>query len=131
MYTVKRIPGKKLSDTRWEILGPGAPEKPIASAAIANLIRGHLEDAAAELLRLKWLSIESVPKDGTEVLLDHTRHGVMLGNWDNGIWRVRSHAMTGSAFEDEVTHWMPKPESPVTYTEAAQHDAVGRAKDDA
>lgn len=49
MYTVKRIPGKKPSDTRWEILGPGAPKEPIASEAIANMIRGHLENAAAVL----------------------------------------------------------------------------------
>lgn len=49
IYTVKRIPGKKPSDNRWEILGPGAPEKSMASEVFAHQVRGYLEDAAAAI----------------------------------------------------------------------------------
>lgn len=77
----------------------------------------------------EWQSIESVPKDGTEVLL--------VWQWDSGLhkgttvmlaaWRCRAHShlsmdtdcpnelgcdMNWDAYGGQMTHWMPLPDPP-------------------
>ena len=63
------------------------------------------------------------PKDGTRILLYFTCHGWVTAEWDDPhdtdsyIWCVDDfkhgpYPVRGYV-DDEVTHWMPLPESPV------------------
>ena len=71
-------------------------------------------EKAEEALRVAgWQTIETAPKDGSDVLLSAANwHGdVLVGCWSFNGWRDRYDA-------DELapTHWMPLPPPPVRET---------------
>jgi hypothetical protein len=66
-----------------------------------------IENALGE--PLKWQSIDTAPRDGTEVLLTNPRPGaVCVGFWNGKSWD------DGDFYDDlgDFTHWMPLPEPP-------------------
>jgi hypothetical protein len=91
-----------------------APEPHWASGAV-----DLMEDAASALRQLleerKWKTIESAPKDGTEILIRGTAYSMLVpdpittvAKWDNGWWGNHHNAPDYT----NVTHWMPLPAPP-------------------
>ena len=60
-----------------------------------------------ERLRKGWQPIETVPKDGTDLLLYSPRWGMMVGLWA-GAWVQEE----GGPSYRGITHWMPLPDPP-------------------
>lgn len=74
----------------------------------------------------KWQSIETAPKDGTDILLaeiSHDRGQISYGEIDIGAWQKEPMSMdeegnsywywfTNFGRVQEPTHWMPLPEPP-------------------
>ncbi len=66
---------------------------------------------------MKWKSIDTANKDGSNILLlvgevvVEARWGVSNGDYNNPTWC----AVYGRAciFEPNATHWMPKPTEPI------------------
>ncbi len=53
----------------------------------------------------KWASMETAPKDGTEVLL-YCKDDLQVGAWQEGWWWVLCE------YTLQPTHWMPLPAAP-------------------
>jgi len=70
------------------------------------------EVAAVRLLESsEWQPIETVPKDGTEILLWYAdMKAVNVAFWDGGQWRIRY--AEGEHDLWEPTHWMHLPAPP-------------------
>ncbi len=90
------------------IMGP--PEWPTHGMLI-HWVRA-LEEAAAELSELKaknaWQSIESAPKDGTEIITGATDGSCAIYFWNGHSWDdgdFNSHM-------EWPTHWKPLPQAP-------------------
>jgi hypothetical protein len=58
---------------------------------------------------MSWQSIESAPKDGTEILV--YRDGVHHVLWHNLDWCDPTHSWSFTK-EAPPTHWMPLPDPP-------------------
>ena len=63
----------------------------------------------------EWQSIETAPKDGTNVVLYFANSkGGVIASMVNGAWRLSANG-TGFALDTEryePTHWMPLPDPP-------------------
>lgn len=57
---------------------------------------------------MEWQPIETVPRDGSKVLLFHHSGGVDVRHWDESmkLW------YPGGCSDGWHTHWMPLPDSP-------------------
>ena len=62
--------------------------------------------------KLRWLPIDTAPKDGTRILVfaPQVENGwVVLVWWQDDLWIDGDMVALG---DDAVTHWMPLPEKP-------------------
>lgn len=74
----------------------------------------------------KWQTIETAPKDGSEILAISTAHkGPLILAWRhyNGCWGWRDWDWD-LHLASNVTHWMPLPEPPLT-PDPRQRESTG------
>lgn len=102
----------------WDGFDVGAQRRRIVKE-IRAAIHAEVERLVAE--ERGWRSIETAPKDGTEILIANAGWLVEFVTWTDGCWRDRMHEKLRNA-----THWMPCPDAPrgvdnTTTTNVADH----------
>ena len=85
--------------------------------SFGDLRIAELEAEVARLRASMWQSIETAPKDGTEVLLLegwYISHAQWRSVYSGGkqAWVVCGTDGTCAEYVDKPTHWMPIPEEP-------------------
>lgn len=68
---------------------------------------------------MDWKSIETAPRDGTDVLIASEKHGIRVArfqpmNWAECLdWYIALNpGPSGGTYAADATHWMPLPHAP-------------------
>lgn len=78
----------------------------------------EINELRAKLNAMEWQSMETAPKDGTNVLLINRRGNMATGLWQGSEhsegWWIRGGSLPSVFFNDHhgPTHWMPLPKAP-------------------
>lgn len=83
----------------------------------------------SELGKQQWQPIETAPRDGTEIILgawDEEGKFITVANarWVENYEATKEfwHDIEGSFKQEDVTHWMPLPQPPITDAEEKQNE---------
>ena len=71
----------------------------------------------------KWQPIETIPKDGTQVIVKHKVFGAIEANWNQQVYDecvssfrrpfcIDSPAKGDWLYPEDILYWMPLPEPP-------------------